>query len=349
MSRKTTIDALFAKKPVDKPIEPLGAPNSMERAVPAVRTGAVAAMGASLQQWSAAAKASEDLQAQIANAKTIVELDPQSIDPAPVRDRLVIEHDPSLDELVKSIAEAGQQVPILVRPHPNQTGRFQAAYGHRRIEATRRLGQPVRAIVQALTDEALITAQGKENSERRDLSFIEKALFARRLEEAGYDRAVIGTSLSTDKADLSRLIQVARSVPEAIAKRIGSAPKAGRARWMALAELLQAPGAERRLGAVLERSTFSAFDSDRRFLEAMRALDVPSAREDEKAEPDVLVEDPAGKGIVSRKRGKSTSQLIFNETLAPGFMSFLASELPNFYRRYLDQATSTSSTRKAPR
>lgn len=345
MSRKTTIDALFAKKPV----EALGAPNSNERATPAVRTGAVAAMGASLQQWSAAQRASEDLQAQIAAAKTIVELDPQAIDPAPVRDRLVIEHDPSLDELVKSIEAAGQQVPILVRPHPSLPGRFQAAYGHRRIEATRRLGQSVRAIVQDLSDEALITAQGKENSERRDLSFIEKALFALRLEEAGYDRAVIGTSLSTDKADLSRLIQVARSVPEVLAKRIGPAPKAGRARWMSLAELLQTPDANRRLAAILEGTAFNTFDSDRRFLEVMRALEEPSTPAIAEPGRDVLVEDLSGKGVVSQKRGKSTSQLIFNETLAPGFMHFLAGELPDFYRRYLAQAAPAPSSGKARR
>jgi len=44
MSRKTTIDALFAKR---KP-EALGAPNAIEQAAPVVRSGAVAAMGGCL-------------------------------------------------------------------------------------------------------------------------------------------------------------------------------------------------------------------------------------------------------------------------------------------------------------
>ena len=42
-------------------------------------------------------------------------------------------------------------------------------------------------LFESLTDEQLVVAQGQENSARTDLSFIEKALFAARLEEYGYD------------------------------------------------------------------------------------------------------------------------------------------------------------------
>jgi hypothetical protein len=108
MSRKTTIDALFTKR---KP-EALGAPNPTEQAAPVVRSGAVAAMGASLQQWSAAQKTAEDLQAQLAAAVTVIEVEPSSIDPAPVRDRLDIESDASFEALMASIRTSGQQVPI---------------------------------------------------------------------------------------------------------------------------------------------------------------------------------------------------------------------------------------------
>ena len=40
----------------------------------------------------------------------------------------------------------------------------------------------MRAIIQALTDAELVIAQGKENAERRNLSFIERALFAANLD-----------------------------------------------------------------------------------------------------------------------------------------------------------------------
>ena len=99
----------------------------------------------------------------------------------------------------------------------------------------------------------------------------------------------------------------------------------------------------------MERAEFNTFDSDRRFLEAMRALETKATQAEESPGPDILLEGPSGKGVVSQKRGKATSQLIFNETLAPGFMHFLAGELPNFYRRYLAQASPASSSKKTAR
>jgi hypothetical protein len=48
---------------------------------------------------------------------------------------------------------------------------------------------------QALTDEELAIAQAKENLERQDLSYIERALLARQLEERQFDRAMIWVPL----------------------------------------------------------------------------------------------------------------------------------------------------------
>ncbi len=84
--------------------------------------------------------------------------------------------------LVEAIREQGQQVPILVRPHPDRPGRYQVAFGHRRLRAVAEIGIPVRAVVRDLTDEQLVVAQGQENNERRDLSYIEKARFAQKLQ-----------------------------------------------------------------------------------------------------------------------------------------------------------------------
>ena len=50
--------------------------------------------------------------------------------------------------------------------NPQQEGRYQIAYGHRRLRAAIELGRPVRAIVKPLTDEQLVVAQGQENSAR---------------------------------------------------------------------------------------------------------------------------------------------------------------------------------------
>ena len=66
-------------------------------------------------------------------------------------------------------------------------------------------------------------------------------------------------ALSTDKGELSKLISVARAVPHEIVEAIGSAPKAGRRRWLVLAELMENGQARRaaepaRLGVLVERA-----------------------------------------------------------------------------------------------
>ena len=137
------------------------------------------------------------------------------------------------------IRKDGQALPILVRPHSNQVGIYQIAYGHRRWHAARELAIKVRAIIQALTDAELVIAQGKENAERRNLSFIERALFAANLELGGFDRATINAALAVHTTEVSRLLTVAAAIPAAIVTSIGPAPKAGRTRWMELAEFLQ--------------------------------------------------------------------------------------------------------------
>jgi ParB family transcriptional regulator, chromosome partitioning protein len=125
-----------------------------------------------------------------------------------------------------------------LRHHPEKSGRYQTAYGHRRIRAASRLGIEVKAIVRSLSDDELVLAQGKENAERRNLSFIERAVFAKNLVVRGFERKVIGDALAVQKSELSRLLQVVESVPEAVIRAIGAAPKAGRDRWMKLGELL---------------------------------------------------------------------------------------------------------------
>ncbi len=172
-------------------------------------------------------------------ARAVLELDPHLIDAAGVTDRL--EHDEADHaRLMASLRTWGQQVPILVRPHPEAPGRYQIVYGRRRVLALRDLGQPVRALVRDLDDFALVMAQGQENTARRDLSFIEKANFARQLVEAGYERAVACDALSVDKTLLSRMLSVTDRVPVALIELIGAAPGIGRDRWLAFAERLSA-------------------------------------------------------------------------------------------------------------
>ena len=98
---------------------------------------------------------------------------------------VTLQDDDGYRALLDAVRERGRTSLILVRPYPDEAGRYQVAFGHRRLKAARDLGRAVRAVVKTLDDRALVLAQGQENSARANLSFIERALFARRLEDAG--------------------------------------------------------------------------------------------------------------------------------------------------------------------
>ncbi|MCE8467826.1 ParB N-terminal domain-containing protein [Rhodovulum sulfidophilum] len=71
-------------------------------------------------------------------SRSIVEVDPRMIDDAGFRDRLDAE-DPGLEQLIESIRVYGQQVPVLLRPNPDDTERYQVVYGRRRVAALKAL------------------------------------------------------------------------------------------------------------------------------------------------------------------------------------------------------------------
>ncbi len=205
-------------------------------------SGAVKAMGLSLDAITREAEEARALRAALEKGDRIVSLDTALIAASFVSDRLTPEDedDAEFAALVESFREAGQQVPILVRPLERGETRYQVAYGHRRLKAARRLGMPVKAIIRSLSDEELVLAQGKENAERRNLSFVEKAMFAKALSARGLSRKVIGEALGGLKKDeMSRLAKLTDHVPESIIRRIGPAPKIGRERWLAFAELFE--------------------------------------------------------------------------------------------------------------
>jgi len=187
------------------------------------------------------------------------------IDDAGIEDRLAIDPDAQA-QLKESLQTYGQQVPVLVRPNADKPGRYEIVYGRRRLAALRDLGQPVKAMVRNLDDEALVLAQGQENTARQDLSFIEKASFAAQLQQADYDRQTIAAALSIDLPMVSRLLKVGTEFPLEFLRRIGSAPGIGRDRWTALVKLFtDDPTGRRRAYEFSNSAEFATLDSDARF------------------------------------------------------------------------------------
>lgn len=173
-------------------------------------------------------------------AASVQDIDPNLIDQDGVADRMG-PGEADLADLIESIRSFGQRVPVLVRPNPERPGRYIVVYGRRRIRAVRAIGagRMVKALIlsEALDDQALVRIQGQENSVRRDLSFIERAMFARNLEDAGYDNKLIREALNIDKAGLSQMRAVTGgALPVDVIAQIGAAPGIGRDRWIGLAK-----------------------------------------------------------------------------------------------------------------
>ncbi len=323
MSRRDTVNSLFMRK-----TDALAPSAGVEKNPDRVRTGAVSAMGASLQEMTEAARAVGRLQAQISSGFSVLEIDPSDISNSSISDRIPVERDADFDALVTSIAEHGQKVPILVRPDPNKEGHYQIAYGRRRLRAAAKLGLKVKAIVQSLSDDELVIAQGKENLDRQDLSFIEKALFAHRLEEAGYSRDVIIAALSTDKADLSRYISVARGVPHTVILAIGPAPKAGRARWLALVDAVSS--SPKKVEAIIDDNAFAHLDSDQRL---QRVLSKIAARDAKKATGETW-KTRHGQKAAQIERSGARTRITFDERMVPEFADYLTTRLDELFEEF---------------
>lgn len=267
--RADTIKSLFASTP-----SPLLSADNAASALPRVASGSIR----SLQNtFSDVERENEELRRRIGVGQAIVEIDPSLITPSPFRDRFD-DQDPLLFETLKdSIREQGQAVPVLLREEPPNSGRYQIAYGHRRVRAARELGVSVKAVVRPLSDADLAVAQGLENAAREDLTFIERAAFALRLEDSGHDRLVTQRALAIDRAEASKLVAVARAVPIDLVALIGRAPGIGRGRWLALVDALAGSGAEKRVAKAVADANFNGLPSNERFLAVLAAA---SARSD---------------------------------------------------------------------
>ncbi len=291
-------------------------------------SGAVKAMNLGLQQLSDEAAAAKSLRATLASAEQVVELDPEDVDASFIADRICSEFDPDFANLKASISTNGQQVPILVRPHPEHAKRYQVAYGHRRLRAAKELRRPIKAIVKKLSDAQLVVAQGQENNERANLSFIERAVFAARLDKKGFDRETITTALGVDKPELSRLLSVVTAIDIEIIVAIGPAPKVGRPRWLTLAGRMTAPESMTEAKKVIETGAFTEAESNVRFNLVLVAVQGGEANADGAKAP-LVARD--GHRIAWVERTRKGLRLTSEEA---AFTSFLERRLPELIREF---------------
>ncbi len=300
----------------------LGSPELMNDV--AVPVGAIAQ---SLGEVNERTKRADEIEKKLTAGQAIVELDTGLIDPSFIADRMPASLE-AISGLVDAIRDQGQINPILVRPHPDAPGRYQVAFGHRRLKALASLGRAVRAVVRNLTDEQLAIAQGQENHERKDLSYIEKVRFARRLEER-FDRATIMAAMSLYKSDLSNMLSVATRIPDDLVDAIGPAPDTGRRGWIELAQLLTDKNALTKARKLAASDDVAMLESDQRFKRVLQALKPPVAA----SQADTW-STPKGESFAKVSQSKDRVSLIIDRKKSPGFAEFVMTRLKELYLEF---------------
>jgi ParB family chromosome partitioning protein len=288
----------------------------------------------------------------------IKNLDAKLLLPSLAMDRAFELVDEELDGLVNSIRNNGQQVPILVRPHPERDGYYQIAYGHRRVKACQKLDIAVRAVVEEMSDEQLVIAQGKENEERKNLTYIQQCFFAAQLSKT-FTREVVAAAVGAgDKTRVSKLTSVIRRVPKDLIESVGSAPGVGRVKWETVAKVCELDGVATRLRedmAILKSSgKWETMVSSDRFAwlhDSAVAVEVvdgkfsPSDTDTVKSRTNganakaVLLSSEDGKPLVET-RGARTFKIVWSDDAqAAAFSQFLSTKMKSLLEEFKREET----------
>lgn len=288
-------------------------------------TKLTANIGNALREQNDRLSRADEIERRLAEGQAVIELDTSLIEPSFVQDRMPGD----INGILASIREHGQQVPILVRPHPDRTGGYQVAFGHRRLRAVAQLGLPVKAVVRELTDEQLVVAQGQENNEREDLTFIEKARFAYHLNKQ-FSREIVIAAMSIDKSNLSKMLLLVDALPAELIDAIGAAPGIGRPSWQQLAELIDnGPSPVDVLKYALSNEV-QALPSAERFKAVIANLKPSRVA---RGAPEVM-SAPDGARLAQVTQSKSKLEITIDRKATPDFAAFVLEQLPALYQAH---------------
>lgn len=321
-----------------------------ERSQPALRPttkgiGALGAVTRSIDELAARADAAREIEERLASGQTVVELSTDLVDTSFVTDRVAMDED-EFRHLVEAIRVRGQDTPILVRPHPSKPGHYQTVFGHRRVRAARELGLPVRAVVKTLEDRDHVIAQGQENSQRSDLSFIERALFAHNLEVGSFGRETIMLALGADKTTVSKMLSAIERFPADILDTVKAARGPGRDRWYALGGALNSVDIAEKARSVLARPEFGLATPEARFEMLEKIVPKEAVAAGAAAKSHDTIWESSGSSVRASIKGDGKRVTIAlkapkNSDKAAAFGAYLTENLDRLYAAFeQDQRTS---------
>jgi ParB family chromosome partitioning protein len=189
------------------------------------------------------------------------------MEPNPYQPRATIRPEP-LDELIQSIRTHGILQPLLLRPHPSDTGRYQIIAGERRWRAAQaaRL-HAVPALIRPLSDTDAAAAALVENLLREGLDPIEEAEgFARLIREFNHTQEALSDIVGKSRSHVANILRLL-TLPEGIQALVRTGQlTAGHARALvghpsaaALAQRVVAEGLSVRRTEVLAAKAGRAF------------------------------------------------------------------------------------------
>ncbi|UVK49490.1 plasmid partitioning protein RepB (plasmid) [Mesorhizobium sp. AR07] len=265
---------------------------------------------------------------------SVVDLDPGLVDTSFVSDR-IDDDDEAFQELLTAIRERGQDSPVLVRPHPEVSGRFQTVFGHRRVRVARQLERPVRAVVKKMDDRDHVIAQGQENAARADLSFIERTLFADRILKRGHSPDTVKSALALDDTTFSKMRSVTSNIPEQVILAVGAAKGIGRDRWWQLAKLMEHPGSATRAAEYVAIADFAQPGSEARFACLFDFLSAPVKRPRASSKPQERAWVPQDKSVRAKitDTGKVFTLALKSKEASP-FGAFIAGRLDELFEAF---------------
>lgn len=123
----------------------------------------------------------------------------------------------ALDELAASIRARGVLQPLIVRPHPDESGLYQLVAGERRWRASQQAQlHEIPVIIRDFTDDEVLEVAIVENIQRAELNAIEEAAAYRQLmERFGHTQEQLAESLHKSRAYVANHLRLL-NLPESV-------------------------------------------------------------------------------------------------------------------------------------
>lgn len=152
----------------------------------------------------------------------LARLDPHDIVPNAQQPRSVFDAD-DLAELVHSVREFGVLQPIVVRPHPDQPGKYELVMGERRLRATKLAGlDSIPAVVKDTADEAMLRDALLENLHRSQLNPLEEAsAYQQLLADFGITQEELANRIGRSRPQISNTLRLLK-LPEPVQIRVAA-------------------------------------------------------------------------------------------------------------------------------